>query len=128
MGLVVEVYRLAEEFPPDERFGLTAQVRDAAVSIRSNITEGHGRASRKEYRHHVSIAEGSLAGVETRLELGVHLKYCTSERMSSVFQHYALLGKQLKSLRIALSTPAPSRISSASPSPAPDPRFQIPDP
>ena len=128
MDLVVEVYRLAEEFPPEERFGLTAQVRDAVVSVPSNIVEGHGRASRKEYRHHVSIAEGSLAEVETHLEVGVRLKYCTPERTASAFRHCASLDKQLKSLRTALSRPAPSRISSASSSPAPGPRSPIPDP
>ena len=128
MDLLVEVYRLAERFPPEERFGLRAQARDAVVSIPSNIAEGHGRASRKEYRHHISIAEGSLAEVETHVEVGVRLRYCTPEQAAPVLQRCASLGKQLKSLRNALSRPAPQRAAVTRPSPTPDPQPTTPGP
>ena len=65
MDLVVRVYRLTQGFPTHELYGLTSQMRRAAVSIPSNIAEGHTRESSKEYLHHLSIAQGSLAELET---------------------------------------------------------------
>ncbi len=61
MDLVVEVYELSRSFPRAEAFGLTAQLRSAVVSIPSNISEGQGRLHRGDFRHHLSIARGSLA-------------------------------------------------------------------
>ena len=65
MQLVAEVYRTTAKLPPDERFGLTSQLRRAAVSIPCNISEGYGRATRGEYLNHLSMARGSLNEVET---------------------------------------------------------------
>jgi four helix bundle protein len=121
MELVEEVYRLTAEFRADERFGLVAQARDAVISIPSNIAEGHGRGYRKDYLRHVSIAEGSLAELETHIEAGVRLAYCSRERVARIFRRCALLGTQLKSLRTALSKPVATR-----PSPVPGPRSPIP--
>src|SRR5439155_16850594 len=67
MTVIVEVYQLSRRFPSDERFGLTAQVRRAAVAIAANIAEGHARASCRYYRQFLSIARGSTAEVETEL-------------------------------------------------------------
>src|SRR5205809_7805325 len=69
MDLAVEVYCLTRMLPERERFGLTSQLRSAAASIPSNIAEGHERGSRGDFRRHVSMARGSLAEVETQLEL-----------------------------------------------------------
>jgi four helix bundle protein len=73
MSLVEAVYRDTENFPRDETFGLRAQVRRAAVSVPSNIAEGSGRNSPGELRQFVGIASGSLAELETQLELSVRL-------------------------------------------------------
>jgi four helix bundle protein len=75
MSLVEVVYRDTESFPRDEVFGLRAQVRRAAVSVPSNIVEGSGRNSSGELRQFVGIACGSLAELETQLELAARLGF-----------------------------------------------------
>ena len=69
-----EVYRLTKRFPAEENFGLTAQVRRAAVSVSSNIAEGHARRG-KSYPHFLDIARGSMAEVESQLLFAVELSY-----------------------------------------------------
>src|SRR6266542_2536034 len=81
MDLVAEIYRLTKLFPQDELFGLTSQIRRAAVSVPANIAEGYGRIHRKEYLHHLSIARGSLMEVETHLQIAVRLSYLSREQV-----------------------------------------------
>jgi four helix bundle protein len=69
MELIVAVYRLTKGFPRDEIFGLTAQLRRAAISIPSNIAEGQGRLNTREFRHFLSIARGSNSELQTQLEI-----------------------------------------------------------
>ena len=73
--LTFAIYELTKHFPPDERFGLTAQLRRSAVSVPSNIAEGQSRETRGEFRHFLGIARGSLAELQTQLILvrGLHL-------------------------------------------------------
>ena len=71
MELVDEVYRLSREFPSDERFALTDQIRRAGVSVPSNIAEGHGRNSPGDYTRFLRMAAGSLREVETQIEIAV---------------------------------------------------------
>lgn len=75
MDLVEIVYRLTDDFPDSEKFGLTNQIRRAVVSIPSNIAEGSGRKSDKELIQFIHIALGSLAEVETHYLISLRLKY-----------------------------------------------------
>jgi four helix bundle protein len=75
MDLVESVYRLSAEFPAVERFGLTSQLRRAAVSIPANIAEGYGRTTRVEYVRFLDIARGSANEVETQLLIAVRLLF-----------------------------------------------------
>ena len=69
MGLFVEIYTVTRTFPPDERFGLTSQLRRAAVSVPSNIGEGKRRRRQKALAHHLDIALGSQGEMEVQLEI-----------------------------------------------------------
>jgi len=104
MGLVESVYRLSLAFPPEENYGLKSQIRRAAVSIPSNIAEGHTRASTREYLNHLSIAQASLAEVETQLEIAVRLRYLPGEQVNPAAADIQTLGRQLHALRKALET------------------------
>ncbi len=75
MDLVTAIYEYSAGFPSEERFGLTAQVRRAAVSVPSNIAEGAARKSRNELTHFLSIARGSLSEVDTQLQIAERLGY-----------------------------------------------------
>lgn len=99
MALAKQVYFMTRAFPDDEKFGLIAQMRRAAVSVPSNIPEGQARQGRKEFVQFPSHAEGSLAELDTQLTLAVELGYC---QHSSAHQSAAMiveLQKMLGSLR-----------------------------
>jgi four helix bundle protein len=82
-ALVLLVYDLTEKFPRHELFGLTRQLRDAAISVPANIVEGYSRGSSKQYLYHLNVAWGSLAEVEYYLELALDRGYITSEEYES---------------------------------------------
>jgi four helix bundle protein len=75
MKPVSEIYRATRAFPKEEIYGLTAQLRRAGVSVPSNVAEGHGRTSRREFHQFVGQARGSLTEVETQLEIAEDLGY-----------------------------------------------------
>jgi four helix bundle protein len=78
--LASDLYDLSENWPQREQFGLTSQARRAAVSISANIAEGQGRASPKEFNHHLSIACGSLCELQTLLHIARLRTYCNAEQ------------------------------------------------
>ncbi len=101
MLLVEDVYRLTSTFPREEQFGLTSQMRRAAVSVPSNIAEGATRSGTKELLYFLGVATGSLAELDTQLDLSLRLKYCTDitsiqTRMDEVSALTLALMKSLK--------------------------------
>ncbi len=75
MDLTVSIYRWTETFPDEEKYGLTAQMRRSAVSVPSNVAEGWGLHTRASLLKHVRIARGSIAELETQMELAQRLEY-----------------------------------------------------
>jgi four helix bundle protein len=98
------VYTLSARFPADERFGLTAQVRRAAVSVSSNIAEGHARQGR-EFVHFLSIARGSLAEVESQLFLAVELGFLVSDDLNDPVNLATEIRRMASSLANKLEAP-----------------------
>ena len=105
LDLVETIYRCTAEFPKSETYGLSAQMRRAAVSIPSNIAEGQARSSSKEFLHFLSIALGSLAELETQIELANRLGYMEAE---AALAQTDLLGKKLHCLRTSIRNRVPS--------------------
>ena len=90
----VRLYRMTNSFPTSEMYGLTSQMRRAAVSIPSNIAEGHER-SRAEYANFLRIARGSLAELETQTEIAARLGYLNAEQYGQLTALLTSIGKQL---------------------------------
>jgi four helix bundle protein len=103
MRLAESVYTLTKGFPVDERFGLVAQMRRAAVSISSNIAEGQARHTSREFVQFISHAEGSLAEVDTQLSLSNRLGYCGDRELTEIFSLVEEVRKMLGSLRSRLN-------------------------
>lgn len=100
--LVEAVYHATEPFPKRETYGLTAQLRRAAVSIPSNIAEGHGRLGPREYLHHLSIANGSLTELETQVVVAHRLGYLSEEAEATLQARTTEIGRMTAGLIRAL--------------------------
>jgi four helix bundle protein len=100
--LVVVVYRETRSFPPDERFGLTGQMRRAAVSTIANIAEGAGRATKGEFANCVSVARGSLKELETLVELARRLEFLSENAAKSIEPILDEISRMLTGLRKSL--------------------------
>jgi four helix bundle protein len=98
------LYRLTAKFPSEEKFGLIAQLRRAAVSVPSNIAEGQARHTTGKFIQFISHAEGSIAEIDTQLVLGVELHVCSEGDVSAVFDLITELRKMLNALRRTLSS------------------------
>jgi four helix bundle protein len=103
MNIVLEVYRLTATFPGHESYGLTNQLRRAAVSIPSNIAEGQGRG-RRDFARHLRIANGSRQEVETQLVIAARLGYIEQASGENILQQISELGRILTGLRRSLTS------------------------
>jgi four helix bundle protein len=103
MDLVTATYRATKKFPRHEVFGLTSQTRRAAVSIPSNIAEGQGRLSGKEFRHFLGQARGSLLELETQLQVAENLGYLEAQETKDVMESCAEVGRILNGLLASVS-------------------------
>jgi four helix bundle protein len=102
-ALAVTVYQFTESFPKAETYGLTSQIRRAAVSIVSNIAQGQGRLTPGEFTHFLGQARGSLLELETQLDIAVDLKFLEMTRQQmlagEIYQVLGLLNRLIDSLR-----------------------------
>jgi four helix bundle protein len=104
MDLVVLVYEATEPFPPKERYGLTNQLRRAAVSIPSNIAEGQGRNTTRDFIRCLSIASGSLQELETQLIIARRLSYLEEPFRPALFDLTKEVARLLNGLRNSLAS------------------------
>jgi four helix bundle protein len=102
MVLVNEIYRLSKKFPKDELFGLTSQIRRAAVSIPSNVAEGRGKSSKGEFQQFLHHSMGSLAEVETQVIIAQNLGYLNPAETEPVMEIIAEVGRLLNGLLTSL--------------------------
>lgn len=102
MELVKLIYSLTKKFPREELFGLSSQIRRAAVSIPSNIAEGQGRRSTKEFIRHLSISHGSLRETETQNLIAEMQGYISAEESTHVMDKCAEVGKLINGLANSL--------------------------
>ena len=102
-GGSVCLYQMTRTFPREEIYGLTSQMRRAAVSIASNIAEGQGRASRLEFRKFLLIARGSLFELETQITIAEKLGYINQSQYDDITSRYKEVGRILNSLVMKLA-------------------------
>ena len=98
INLVVKVYKLTESFPKHEMYGLTNQIRRAAVSIPSNIAEGAGRNHDKEFIQFLYVTMGSLSELETQLIISEKLSYISNESLENILQDMTVIRSQAAGL------------------------------
>ena len=102
-AFAVQVYRATEQFPRPETYGLTSQIRRAAVSVASNIAEGQGRLTSGEFLHFLGQARGSLLELDTQLAIALDLNYLKPDQHElldhDAYQVLGLLNRLIESLR-----------------------------
>jgi four helix bundle protein len=107
MTLAESCYRLTRQFPRDELFGLTSQVRRAAGSIPANIAEGHGRDNTGNFVQHLSISQGSLKELETHLILAQRVGILPAPDLQTILTQCESLGKMVRTLIRSLQDKSP---------------------
>jgi four helix bundle protein len=105
IDLVKDIYKETQNFPRQEIYGLTNQIRRAAISIPSNIAEGHIRQHRAEFRQFLSVALGSLAELETQIVISRELNYISTEKSLNLIDQMGSLGKMIRGLIKKLNNP-----------------------
>jgi len=103
IALAKLIYQLTKKFPSEEKFGLVAQMRRAAVSISSNVAEGQARHTTGEFIQFISHAEGSVAELDTQLILSIELKFCNSVTAEPTFTLLDEIRRMLNALRRKLA-------------------------
>jgi len=102
MQLVTDIYLASELFPKSEMFGLASQLKRAAVSVPSNIAEGQGRDSTKEFLYHLSVAYGSLMESETQIQIAANLTYIGQPVADKLLTQCGEVGRMLNGLTRSL--------------------------
>jgi four helix bundle protein len=103
MSLAKAVYIATSSYPKEEKFGLVSQMRRAAISIPSNLAEGHARSGSAEFRHFISIAMGSVAELETQVILSMDFGYLSENTEGFLLNQLDEVGKMLRGLDKSLS-------------------------
>ena len=98
IAFVTEVYKTTKIFPKEELYGLTAQLKRSAISIPSNIAEGYGRKSKKDYIRFLQIAMGSIFEIQTQLEISKNLSFLPEDGFTELFEYSRELERMLSSL------------------------------
>ncbi len=104
MDLATDIYRLTSRFPIEERLGLSFEIRSSAISIPSNIADGHGRKSTAAYLNHLSISYGALMELETQLQLAFRLSFVSADEVSKLLAQTNEVGKLLMGIKKSLTT------------------------
>lgn len=103
MNLVESCYRISAQFPDTERYGLTSQLRRAAVSVPASIAEGHGRRATGEFCRYLMFSYGSLMELETHLQIAGRLNYLAAGTLDETLNMTAEVGRMLNGLRSSLN-------------------------
>jgi len=98
IDFVTSIYKLTTAFPVNELYGLSSQIRRCAISIPSNIAEGYGRRSTKDYVRFLNIAMGSIYELQTQLEIGLNLNFISKSDYESVYKNIREIEIILRSL------------------------------
>ena len=98
MDLVIEIYRTTGNFPSQEIYGLTNQIRRAAVSVPSNIAEGAARQTKKEFSNYLHMAQGSLSELDTQIELARRLGYLDAKSWDTLDSRMKQIDKMISGL------------------------------
>jgi four helix bundle protein len=105
MSFAKYIYQVTAGFPVEERFSLVNQIRRAAISIPSNVAEGHARSGTAEFQHFISIAMGSIAEIETQILLSADLGYLNNGVKNNILSELDIIGKMLRGLYKSLLLP-----------------------
>ncbi len=103
MKLVEDIYLLAGKLPADEKYGLSVQLKKAAISIPSNIAEGSGYGTNRQYVHHLRVALGSEAEVQTQLEIALRLRFVSAADIKPALERASQVGRMINGLLRSLA-------------------------
>jgi len=106
MQLAVDVYKLTKDFPREEIYGLTSQIRRSAISVPSNIAEGHGRLNAGEFRQFLGIARGSTYELQAQLELAQSLGFASSDQIELASRLAQEIGRMIHALLGSIKIPS----------------------